>query len=278
MSRNIKPFITRKDDRRAPAFRRAIGNTLIILSISFTIYIAAVMLYKISAVELKQSYIIALGAELVICALSIAFSFDVRTGFLTIARNSFLKFIGWVLRIIVTAVAVIVIALDGYIVVNGFGEADPKADNAVVLGMALENGEPNADLISRVETAVRYAEKNPGASIIAAGGNGGENVRSEAEVIKDLLIERGVSPSRIITEDKSADTVENFRNTAALIGTDGPIVIITSSYHIQRAVDIAKSAGFTDVHKYPAAADPLFYSANVTWEVITTINRLIFNK
>lgn len=278
MSKTIKPFVSGKKDRKPLGFRRAVGNFLILLSLAFTAYIAAVMIFKIATVQLKQNYIIMLGVELAVCAVIVVLCFDIRTGFLTKAHNGFLKFIGWIIRVIFIALTLFVLAVTAYTVANSFGDATPKAKNAVVLGMALEDGKPNSDLISRVETAVKYAGENPEATLIASGGNGSENVKSEAEVMKELLTERGVEPSRIVTEDSSSDTRGNFENTAKLIDPTEPLVIITSSYHMQRAVDTAKSAGFTEVLKCPAPADPLFYGVNLVWEVIGTARRLVTGK
>ena len=140
--------------------------------------------------------------------------------------------------------------------------------------MALEDGQPTKDLLLRLVTAQRCAEEHPDATLILTGGNPDESGRTEAFVMQELLTERGVSEDRMILEDQAASTRENFRNTAQLIDPSRPVVFISSDYHMDRAVSMAKEAGFTQVMRLPAPSDPIRYGANVMWEVILEINEL----
>ena len=54
-----------------------------------------------------------------------------------------------------------------------------------------------------------------------------------------------------------------------------PVVLISSDYHMDRAVATAKSAGFTKVLRLPAKSDFLSYGANMMWEVILDLNELV---
>ena len=56
--------------------------------------------------------------------------------------------------------------------------------NAVVLGMALENGKPTNDLLLRLDTAAKYLEENPESVAVLTGGNPDESGRTEAAVIR----------------------------------------------------------------------------------------------
>lgn len=105
-------------------------------------------------------------------------------------------------------------------------------------------------------------------------GNPDESGRTEAFVMQELLTERGVPAERMIPEDQAASTRENFRNTAQLIDPSRPVVFISSDCHRDRAVSMAKEAGFTQVMRLPAPSDPIRYGANVMWEVILEINEL----
>ena len=55
-------------------------------------------------------------------------------------------------------------------------------------------------------------------------------------------------------EDKARSTRDNFRNIAKMEGfsKDTPVVMISSDYHMDRAVRIAEKAGFTHVMRLPA--------------------------
>ena len=96
-------------------------------------------------------------------------------------------------------------------------------------------------------------------TVLAAGGRGnaGEDGRTEAAVMRDLLLAQGVSEESLRLEDQAATTKENFRNTARMIDPAQPVVLISSNYHMDRAVRTAKSAGFSRILRLPAPSDPL---------------------
>lgn len=58
----------------------------------------------------------------------------------------------------------------------------------------------------------------------------------------------------VIGETESADTYENAHNAAKIIGKDDPaVVVVTSAYHMRRAVALFHLAGIKNVH--PAAVN-----------------------
>ena len=144
-----------------------------------------------------------------------------------------------------------------------------------MLGLALENGKPAPDLLSRLDTAQNYLEMYPEARLILTGGNADENGRSEADVMHDILIEQGVPEDRMILEEQAQTTIENFRNIAGIVSTDEPVVMISSGYHMDRAVRIARENGFTHVMRLPAPSRFLSFGANMLSEVVLDLNDLI---
>ena len=254
--------------------RKIIGNALIALTVLFTVWLSAVMLRRISGVVLKGAYVNFFLRELAICAVFILLALDVRFGFLTKLRWKTAKAAGWVLRGALVLAAAVLLFLMGKVVVGGFVNTSAPAGHAIVLGLALENGQPTPDLIARLDTAEDYARQNPEAVLILTGGNPDESGRTEAAAMRDILLERGLPAERMILEDKAADTRANFRNTAALISPDAPAVLISSNYHMDRAVQTARSAGFTHVLRLPAPSSWVLYGPNMMWEVVTEITRL----
>ena len=72
---------------------------------------------------------------------------------------------------------------------------------------------------------------------------------SEAQCIRDELIRRGVDPARIVMEDQSTATVENLRNSMALMDDPAAQVgLITNNYHVWRATHIAQKVGLVNAH------------------------------
>lgn len=126
------------------------------------------------------------------------------------------------------------------------GNAKKEADYLLILGHALENNSASPVLKLRCEKAAEYLKQHTNTIAIACGGiTGKEQTVSEAEVIKSLLTEQGIDESRIILEDKSKTTAENFYNAKKIIGETGDkyVALLSSDYHLLRASTLAKICG-----------------------------------
>lgn len=66
--------------------------------------------------------------------------------------------------------------------------------------------------------------------------------------MRKYLVEKGIDESRIIMEPDSMNTIQNIRNSKAIIDNDNAKVgIVTSKFHVYRAVKIAEKQGFKNV-------------------------------
>ena len=258
--------------------RQILGDVLIVLAVVFTIYLSVVMIRRINSVVLRDDYIKVFRYELLACAIWIVFALDIRFGFFTKLPSAALRVLGWVLRAAVYAAAAVLLFFFARICIgSGLNTAAP-AEHAVVLGMALENGVPTEDLLSRLDTAEQYLQENPDAKIVLTGGNPDASGKTEAAVMHDLMIERGIAEDRMILEDQADTTKANFKYTAQLIDPDEPFVLISSNYHMDRAVRTAKNAGFSKVLRLPAPSSFVTFGANVMWEVVLELNELTLRQ
>lgn len=68
---------------------------------------------------------------------------------------------------------------------------------------------------------------------------------SEAQIMKNYLIEHGIEPNRILVENESRDTVENLKFTKKIMEREGfkSCVIVSNSFHMRRIKMIAQSVG-----------------------------------
>lgn len=126
------------------------------------------------------------------------------------------------------------------------GNAKGEKDYVLILGHALKNNGPTEILTLRCQKAAEYLKEHKNTIAIACGGITGEGqTRSEAEVIKELLTANGIEEERIILEDKSTTTAENFYNAKKLMAESGKtdVALLSSSYHLLRARALAKSCG-----------------------------------
>lgn len=126
------------------------------------------------------------------------------------------------------------------------GNSKGEKDYLLILGHALENDAASPVLQERCKKAAVYLKENESTLAIACGGiTGKTQTKSEAEVIKELLIAEGISEERIILEDKSKTTAENFYNAKKLMDEAGEVrvALLSSDYHLLRARILAKICG-----------------------------------
>ncbi|MGN1411627.1 MAG: YdcF family protein [Oscillospiraceae bacterium] len=120
--------------------------------------------------------------------------------------------------------------------------------NIIVLGCKVKGTRPSLMLKRRLDTAYKYLTENEDVIVIVSGGQGNDEQISEAQCMKEYLVSNGISESRIIMEDKSTSTYENFKYSKQILQehnlpTD-TITIVTDGYHQLRASMIAKKLDF----------------------------------
>jgi uncharacterized SAM-binding protein YcdF (DUF218 family) len=139
--------------------------------------------------------------------------------------------------------------------------ANGAPDGIIVLGGALDElvsaarGAPALnEAAERMTAAVDLARRYPGARLIFSGGHGRliAGTMTEADVARHLFVQLGVPPERITVEDKSRNTFENALLTKALARPQPGErwLLVTSAYHMPRAVGIFREVGFP-VEAYP---------------------------
>ena len=92
-------------------------------------------------------------------------------------------------------------------------------DYIVVHGAGLSGTKPTPLLAARLDKAVELWEADHRrAVIIASGGQGADEEVSEAEAMRTYLVEeRGVPADAVIEENRSTTTMENLRNSKAIM-------------------------------------------------------------
>ena len=79
--------------------------------------------------------------------------------------------------------------------------------------------------------------------------------------MRRFLIDLGVPDAAILSEDRSNNTIENISNVRDMVN-DRPVALVTSAYHMARAMQIATTA------KLHASAFPTGFQVSYTapWE------------
>ena len=149
---------------------------------------------------------------------------------------------GLVLILLGTAVFIWVEAL---ILTQFHAYPAPGADYCVILGAQWKRTGPSIVLQRRLEMALTYLKENPGTGVIVSGGQGANEIITEAAGMKQYLMEHGIEEDRIFEEDQSVNTTQNLQFSAKYLDLENDrVVIVTNNFHMYRALKIAKKQGY----------------------------------
>ena len=133
--------------------------------------------------------------------------------------------------------------IDGIIVLTGMVNKHSSRAGLIELSSSAD----------RIINGVILAQKYPQAKLIITGGTGSliqnESLK-EADYLKKLSIALGVREQRILIERESRNTHEHTEKLAKLIPKDGVWILVTSAYHMPRALGCFRKADF-NVLPYP---------------------------
>ena len=144
------------------------------------------------------------------------------------------------------------VVAEGVILSAMVREPAKDAEYVIVLGAKVNGTTPSLSLRYRIDSAAEYLKGNPGSVAVASGGQGNDEAISEGLAIKNSLEAKGIETERILIEDRSTSTEENLIFSRALIessggSADSSVVIVTSDFHMFRALRLAKKLGYTNV-------------------------------
>lgn len=135
--------------------------------------------------------------------------------------------------------------------IRGRNDKKQDADYLIILGAKVYGEKPSPTLMLRIDKAYEYLIVHPDVIAIASGNVSEKGQKkTEAQVIFDRLVEKGIDPERIVLEEMATTTYENFVYSRRLIeATDGDVnsvevAFVSSDYHILRAFFTAYKAGF----------------------------------
>lgn len=143
---------------------------------------------------------------------------------------------------------IVLVIYSGIICVVGKSDnATYREDYIIVLGAGLKGDTPSLALERRLEKAAEYMNKNGNAIAIVSGGQGKGETISEAQAMENYLLNHGIREDRIIKEDNSTSTYENFEYSK-LIMDEGQAVFVTNEFHVLRSELMAKINGIDATH------------------------------
>ena len=119
-------------------------------------------------------------------------------------------------------------------------------DTMIILGAKVNRDGVSKTLKLRLDKAIEYYNKDKDINIIVSGGQGKDEVMTEALAMKNYLLENGVDEKNIILENKATTTLENIIFSKEImedLNLGNRALIITSDYHLFRGRFIASILG-----------------------------------
>lgn len=147
---------------------------------------------------------------------------------------------------------VTVISFVSFFLIYGASENPTyEEDVIIVLGCGIHGERITESLRYRLDRAIEYSNMNPDAMIVVSGGKGPQEDITEALAMERYLLSQGIPQEKIIKEEQSTSTFENFTYTKEILDEryeeSYKIVYVTNDYHTFRAGQIARKVGFEDV-------------------------------
>ncbi|SNV71742.1 putative lantibiotic resistance protein [Mammaliicoccus stepanovicii] len=118
-----------------------------------------------------------------------------------------------------------------------------KSQYIIVLGAGIIGDKVTPLLKARLDKAIKLQRKNKNTKIIVSGGQGDDEIISEAEAMKQYLLNNGVLNETIIKEEKSTNTEENLIYSYRIMEKMDAhpfSIIVSNHFHILRAGLISK--------------------------------------
>lgn len=145
----------------------------------------------------------------------------------------------------------------------------------VVLGAGLKGQEISGTLKRRLDAAYAFAQRYPEMPVVVTGGQGRGEARTEASAMKEYLVARGLPEERILLEDRSTSTVENFQFAKTVLAENGytdvqTVAYVTNRFHCYRAGLIASRTGLT-AHAVPASLGTVAILPSYLREVLAVL-------
>jgi len=178
--------------------------------------------------------------------------------------------------ILAAAGILLFLIIEGMILSRFMAAAPDGADYCIILGAQLKENGPSDVLERRLDTAIPYLEANESTIAIVSGGQGANEPKAEAEGMYEYLVAAGIDPSRILLEDQSDNTGTNLKYSGRLLNKEeDTVVVVTSNFHVFRAVLIAGKEGYENVYGLAADSFPGMLPNNMLREFLGIIKDFV---
>lgn len=141
-------------------------------------------------------------------------------------------------------------------------DQDPNYDCALVLGAGIYGQEPSPLLQDRLDLAISLYKQGTVPKIIMSGDHT-PPYYNEVKVMKNYAIRQGVPSQDIFLDHQGFSTYESIMRAKEVFGLKH-VIIVTQTFHINRAVYLANSVQMDAVG---AKAERIYLPHNIYWQL-----------
>jgi uncharacterized SAM-binding protein YcdF (DUF218 family) len=126
----------------------------------------------------------------------------------------------------------------------------------------------------RFAAGISLARQFPYAQLLFTGGSGALRdiagvAVSEASIAERFFLDQGIDPDRLLLEGRSRNTAENAGLSLALAdpGADETWVLVTSAFHMPRAMRSFEAAGWSGIVAWPVDYRTSRFVDGISWDL-----------
>lgn len=235
-----------------------LGITALIILIAIPIVITLASLYsgitmlKKAKPRLSNLLALALGIGMVI--------FFLVQALINPFRSHPLTYLGLYLTLLMLYFIFLLLGASLANLINLINLGAHKVDYIIVLGAALKGRKLSPVLKDRMDLGIKLYRKYAGSRLILSGGQGEDEVISEAQAMADYAIDQGLPEEDLILEDQSTNTAENIKFSKALVPDGSHFAIATNAFHVLRSLIYTRLEGMKAIGF--GTQNSLYYNIN----------------
>lgn len=190
-----------------------------------------------------------------------------------------------VIKIFLTILLVVFFIVESILILFPKNNMHDRCDYLIILGASVKNTKPSLTLRGRLDKAIRYLDySKDDCYIVVSGGKGNDEKISESQAMKDYLVKYGINKNKIIMEEKSKNTYENFKYSKEKIEKNSNkdikelnIKVVTTDFHSFRSFILAKVNTYGNVNFCTSKSINKFIPVYYAREFFATIKTIIFD-
>lgn len=174
------------------------------------------------------------------------------------------------------------------IIFSGFFEKpSAEPEYIIVLGTTVYKSGPCYLLRQRLQKAADLSKEYEEAIIVVTGGQGKTEPFPEGTEMKRYLVESlGIPEEKIYVEKESMNTFENLTLTGEILEEEfenfsyekSSVLVVTNNFHMYRAKQIAKKAGYQNISGAPAETLVYLFPHYMVREFFSIAKNLVLGR